>query len=238
MIKNMFYSITFGLLLAGSLQAEPTKGPITGNVILKSPVISTFDGKESFGLGGDKIHAQLIMRTQILHMLYGIAKDGRREGFYTFNDNLYTVEQLHKLTFSNPTEEKTLLEHVKADFEKRVEPFIEMGRSFKPQMLLFIGESLRLHKRNHPSNILLRWAETDGTNDMEAFHTYINSFKDLSEFLYDLLNFLDDMISSCPKARQQFIDNLKNDKEKKVYEQQFKKLFEQQKTKINKLYEH
>jgi hypothetical protein len=196
--------------------------------------LSTFDGK-SFGMSSDKIHAQLIMRTQILQMLYGVAKDGKRQGLYTFKGDLHTIEQLHKITFDDHTEEKALLEHVKADFETRIKPFIEMGRSFKPQMLLFIGESLRLHKRNHPSNILLRWAETDGNNDMEAFYTYVNSFKDLSEFLYDLLNFLDDLISSCPKAKQLFIDNLKTEKEKKVYEQQFQKLFEQQKTKINRL---
>ncbi len=237
MIKNIFYSITWCSFLSCALLVGSSKGPITGNIILSSPLLSTFDGK-SFAVGPEKIHAKLIMRTQILQMLYGVAKNGKRQGFYSFNGDLYTIEQLHKLTFNDPSEEKTLLEQVKADFEIRVQPFIEMGRSFKPQMLIFIGESLRLHKRNHPSNILLRWAETDGNNDMEAFYSYVNSFKDLSEFLYDLLNFLDDMISSCPKARQQFIDTLKTDKEKKVYEQQFQKLFEQQKTKINRLYEH
>lgn len=237
MIKNMFYSITLCSFLSCTLLVGSSKGPITGNIILSSPLLSTFDGK-SFAVGPEKIHAKLIMRTQILQMLYGVAKDGKRQGFYAFKGDLYTIEQLHKLTFNDANEEKALLEHVKADFEIRIQPFIEMGRNFKPQMLIFIGESLRLHKRNHPSNILLRWAETDGNNDMEAFYSYVNSFKDLSEFLYDLLNFLDDMISSCPKARQQFIDTLKTDKEKKVYEQQFQKLFEQQKTKINRLYEH
>lgn len=237
MIKNMFYSLTLSLLLASSLQAEPSKGPIAGNTILNLPLISALDGK-SFAIEANKIRAKLIMRTQLLQMLYGVAKGGAREGFYTFKGNIYTIEQLNKVTFSDPTEEKTLLEHVKADFEVRIQPFIEMGRSFKPQMLIFIGESLRLHKRNHPHNILLRWAETDGSNDMEAFYSYVNSFKDLSEFLYDLLNFLDDLISSCPKAKQQFIDSLKTENEKRTYEQQFKKLFEQQKTKINKLYEH
>lgn len=238
MIKNIFSSITVLLLISCSMQADNfNKGPINGPVILNLSLISAIEGK-SFGIDKEKIRALLIIRTQILQMLYGVAKDGKREGLYPFNGQKYTVEQLYKMVFDTTAEEKTLLAVVKADFETRIRPFLEMGRNFKPQMLIFIAESLRLHKRNHANSILLKWAETEGDNDLEAFYLYVNSFKDLSDFLYDLLNYLDDLVSSCPKAKQQFIDSLKTEQEKKAYAQQFQKLFDQQKAKINKLHQH
>lgn len=203
---------------------------INTGVVLELNSLRMFEGK-SFGITKELIRAMLVIRTQILHMLHGIAKDGNREGLYTFNDRSYTVMQLADLEAHNKID-TTWIKHVKQEFTKQIQPFLDLGRGFKPQMLMFISESLRLHRRDFTKSILLKWAESD--DDMQAFKVYVNTFHDLSEFLHELLNFLDDLISSCPKAKQQFIDNLKTEREKTMYAQRFDQLLEQQLAKISK----
>lgn len=200
------------------------------NVVIDSKSLRIFEGK-SIGLTHEHIRAKLIIRTQILHMLHGVAKDGKREGLYIFNNEKYTVMQLAELEARNRID-ATWIKHVKQEFAKQIQPFLDLGRGFKPQMLIFISESLRLHHRDFTKSILLKWAESN--DDMQAFNVYVRSFHDLSEFLYELLNFLDDLISSCPKAKQQFLDNLKTDHEKNMYTQRFNQLLEQQLAKISK----
>lgn len=230
MIKHTLYGLTLSLFFAHSYAQEPQH-----DSILTSKLLKAIDGK-SFGINAELINAILIIRTQILHMLYGAAKEGHREGLYTFGTNgkKYTIAQLHQMELNKELPDKTWIKQVKHEFSMQIKPFLELGRGFKTQMLIFIEESLRLHQRKLKHSVLHKWAETDDNNDMAAFNQYVHSFHDLSEFLYELLNFLDDLMSSCPKAKQLFIDGLKTEREKKSYTQRFKQLYDQQRAKINK----
>lgn len=207
---------------------------IRGNTILISKLLKAIDGK-SFGLHGKTVRAILVIRTRILHMLHGVAqKDGSRKGSYTFNNNMYTINQMQEIENEDVIDGSTLhewLKSVKADFGIQIHPFLELGRGFKPQMLILIEESLRLHRRE--DSILHMWAGEAEGQDMIAFEQNVQTFTDLSIFLHDLLNFLDDLISSCPKACKQFIDSLKTEREKRLYAQRIAQVFEKQKVKIN-----
>lgn len=239
MIRNYLYRIGLCLLLCNISTNLHARDVITGKVILSSNLIKAIDGK-SFGIHGAMLHALLKIRTRILRMLHGVAQGQTREGLYTFGGQNYTVNELCTLE-SDHTDKKKLrswLVTVKQDFSTQIRPFVDLGRGFKPQMLIFIEESLKLHQRGNANSILLKWAETKDGEDMTAFNEYVRSFNDLAQFLHDLLNFLDDLVSSCPKAKQQFIGNLKTETEKQMYAQRFEKLFEQQKKKINALYTH
>ncbi len=240
MIKNYAYGISLCLLLAYQPTAHSqTRDVISGKVILSSHLLKAIDGK-SFGIHSDMLHALLKIRTRILRMLHGVAKGQEREGLYTFEGHTYTVNDLCALELESTDKKKMQdwLATVKADFSAQIRPFIDLGRGFKPQMLMFIEESLKLHQRGNVHSVLLRWAETKDGEDMNAFKKYVASFDDLAQFLHDLLNFLDDLVSSCPKAKQQFLDKTKSEKEKQMYAQRFNQLFEQQKKKINALYAH
>ncbi len=238
MIRNYLYGVSLCLLLSSLSYTDlHARDIITGKVILSSNLIKAIDGK-SFGIHGDMLHALLKIRTRILRMLHGAAQEQAREGLYTFDGHTYTVNEL--CTFeSKHTDKKKLhswLATVKEDFSIQIRPFVDLGRGFKPQMLIFIEESLKLHQRGNANSILLKWAETKDGEDMAAFNEYVRSFNDLAQFLHDLLNFLDDLVSSCPKAKLLFLGNLKTEKEKTMYAQRFNQLFEQQKKKINALY--
>lgn len=226
MIKKSFYGYTLCMLMSCLCEAVT----INTGTVLNLKLIKAIDGS-SIGITEHHIHAKLVIRTQILHMLHGASKDGKREGLYTFNNIKYTVTQLVELEADNKLD-PSWIKTVKQEFAKQIQPFLDLGRGFKPQMLIFISESLRLHHRDLRNSVLLKWAESD--DDMQAFNAHVHTFKDLAEFLYELLNFLDDLISSCPKAKQRFLDNLKTDREKNMYAQRFDQLLEQQLTKISK----
>lgn len=229
--KIAFLCLSF-LCPMSVIAARPTRN-ITGSTILVSKLLKTIDGK-SFGLHGQTIRAMLIIRGRILNILTGIQKNGHRIGLYIFNNAHHTVKQLHEIEQSGTVDKQTLsawLHVVKQDFAIQIDPFLDLGRGFKPQMLILIEESLRLHRRQN--SLLHMWAGEPEGDDMIGFDREVQSFDDLYLFLNDLQNFLDDLISSCPKACQQFLDSLTTAQERKVYAQRFIDVFERQKQKIN-----
>ena len=176
----------------------------------------------------------LIIRTHILHMLHGTLKNGNRIGSYTFGNQQYTVKQLYDAEKNGTIDKQTLqswLPAVKQDFAIKIEPFLELGRGSKPEMLILIEESLRLHRRQN--SILHMWAQEPEGDDMIGFDREVQSFVNHYVFLNDLLNFLDDLISSSPKGCTQFLESLSTEQERKVYAQRFHDVFERQKQKIN-----
>jgi len=56
-------------------------------------------------------------------------------------------------------------------------------------------------KRERPDSLLLNWNKGD---EIELFRRSVNSFKIYSVFSNDLMNFLKDLIKSCPKAYSDF----------------------------------
>jgi hypothetical protein len=197
--------------------------------ILTSKLLSTIDGK-SFGVDGPLIRALLIIRTRLSHILFGVKKIG----LYSYQNEMYTAKDLYDMEqrelFSAQTQQE-LLRIVKLDFAEKIEPFLELSNGSKPQMLILVEESLKLHRRQN--SFLHKRAQAPESDNKTLFHREVQSFGDLYYFLHDLLNFLDDMISSCPKARTQFIAALKTEKERQLYLQRFTELFERQKHKIN-----
>lgn len=232
MIQKNSIIFCLTLLSLGTVSAEQTR-KVTGNTILISKLLKIIDGK-SFGIDGKKIRAMLIIRTHILHMLHGNLKNGNRIGSYTFDNKPFTVKQLYDAEKSGAIDTSILrswLKVVKQDFTIKIEPFLELGRGSKPEMLILIEESLRLHKRQN--SILHMWAQEPEGDDMIGFDREVLSFDDLYTFLNDLLNFLDDLISSAPKGCAQFMESLSNNQERKIYAQRFHDVFEKQKQKIN-----
>ena len=96
---------------------------------------------------------------------------------------------------------------MKQNFNKIVTPFLGQARGAKEPMFLLISESCT--KRNHPKSLLLDWAHSSG-DEMESFDRSVTSFALLDGFCGDLVNFLGDLVHSCPKAKAQF-EQLKED---------------------------
>lgn len=196
--------------------------------ILKSAVIKAVDNF----INSTLFNQILVLRQQLSNMLFGtLTKDGTRIGMYHFMDGTYSIQQLTQIERGyGPESINPILAKAKSDFEQQTSKFLDLAKSFKSQMLILIDESLSLHKR--AGSILLSWAEAKEGQEMLSFETHVTSFDCFARFLHDLLNYLDDLIASCPKAQKVFLQT-KNDQEQKIYAQRFKGIYERQKHKID-----
>lgn len=101
---------------------------------------------------------------------------------------------------------RTCLLEVKKEFEEKIAPFEKNARGAKDQMLYLMTESCQKH--NRPDSGLLTWADTQEGNEMVYVRDHINTFYAFDQFCTDLLNFLEDLMRSCPKAWKQFKQQL------------------------------
>lgn len=95
---------------------------------------------------------------------------------------------------------------IKKEFEEKVAPFEKNARGAKDQMLYLMTESCQKH--NRPDSGLLKWADTQEGNEMAYMRNHINTLQAFDQFCADLLNFLEDLMRSCPKAWKQFKQQL------------------------------
>lgn len=202
------------------------------NVILDSAIIRTADGHF---ITYDDIGIMLQLREYLRTILYG-TKDshGTIVGPYTFDN---TAHSLRSLTILEKKLDANLrnkwLKEVRDAFKERTKDTKKRAEGTKTQQYMYIKESCRLHNRTN--SVLLLWAQAPEGKEDDAIDTYVLSFYDMAKFVIDLMNFLDDMISSCPKAKKQFLDRIPNTQEREKLNTLLNHILEQQKTKIQQL---
>jgi len=132
----------------------------------------------------------------------------------TTNKDSYSPEDWekeHNKVKQEYLEEKSALgdslEEAKKDFINITASYVEGARGTKDQLLLLIKESCC--KRGRKDCFILRWGETQEGNETEILKSDMTTFRDFTQFCFDLSNFLEDLARSCPKAQKQFIDLIK-----------------------------
>lgn len=217
----MRYHISLCMLLSTSLSMfadEPAA------IDLCPDIIAIIDGL-SFGIHGELVGAVYKIARDAQTMQLGKRTPQGRVGIYTFEGKPHTIRSL--VVIENEVNEilqrsqgaervaaekrqkalKSLLKTMKQDFNKAVSPFLAQARGAKEPMFLLISESCT--KRNKPKSLLLDWAHST-EDEMVAFDKSVTNFALFDDFCTDLVNFLGDLVHSCPKARAQF-EKLKED---------------------------
>lgn len=224
-------------LYAHELEEHPETRATRGGIVLTSPLLGLIDGL-SFGINANHIKMMLMVHRELKKIMFGEAdKTGALIGRYTFNGSQHSIRSLVLLETLKEEEyrnshaalsldaankqkiadlesgykkfkkelEASLLT-IKKDFEQKVAPFEKNARGAKEQMLVLIAESCQKH--GHPDSYLLKWADTQEGNEMVYVRDHLHSFKEFDQFCSDLLNFLEDLMRSCPKAWNQFKQQL------------------------------
>lgn len=175
---------------------------------LESPVIKVADG--SF-INADKIEFMRKFRRTLLTIILGEQlPNGQRKG--NGLQDLALLEQELQALPATPeiiikrTELEEKLTQAKAYFIVQSHEFIQSGRGAKNILVILIQEFCQ--KRNRLDSLLLEWAKTKEGHETTMFEQRITSFTDYYHFCTDLVNFLLDMIHSCPKAEAQFKDRV------------------------------
>lgn len=193
-------------------------------ITLCPDIIAIIDGK-SFGIHGELVGAVYKIARDIQSMQLGKRTSSGRVGMYKFQGSAHCIKSLAAIEQANMQALKTatesqriacekcaaeldvLLKKMKQDFKAIVSPFLGQARGAKEPMFMLISESVT--KRNRPKSMLLDWAHSSD-DEMASFDRSVTSFTLFDEFCTDLVNFLGDLVSSCPKARAQF-EQLKED---------------------------
>jgi hypothetical protein len=67
-------------------------------------------------------------------------------------------------------------------------------------------------RRGVPNRFMLRWADTPFGEEEASFEKNMKNFTELHRFVNELLNFMSDMIESCPKGYSQYLEIIKKQK--------------------------
>lgn len=199
-------------------------------VTLESSVLRLVDG--TF-INADTIECMRKFQRYIGALLFGDqSSDGTRTGRYEYNGKKYGVHALaqieQELAAQQPvgtpatqipagtpqpapsadniiTQHQQLLaalQEAKNDFIKLSEEFKSLAQGAKQTMVKLIEESCV--KRGRPDSLFLTLAKAKDDNETTTFDMHVVSFATLESVCIDLLNFLTDLIHSCPKANMQF----------------------------------
>lgn len=92
----------------------------------------------------------------------------------------------------------------KEDVLKILQPFSKKMMGAKKFLFKLVEEFCQ--KRNRPKSFLLHWSTIADGQEFVIFNKTMTSCKILDEFSTDLTNFLKDVIDSCPRGWQQFLE--------------------------------
>jgi len=135
---------------------------------------------------------------------------------YSLQGKLYSVSDLQAIEVTLHQEHKNLSQsqkdalsvamiQVQSDFLGLVEHFLASAKETKELMIELIEESCKLRKNN--DCYLLHWAHLKNTEpERIVFKRDIRTFNIFVKFCSDLVDFLSDFASSCPRA----LENLRN----------------------------
>lgn len=185
------------------------EAPASVETPIKVPAI--FDGTPP-GINGYEITKLIYIIKQVENLLYGVIDTETKErvGKYIIEDIHYCVHTLAAFERNVHNTEyerqklRELLPAVKEDFMKVALPFVEQARGVKAITLRFLEEWALKHNRQN--SYLLHWSKEEDGKEVEAFYHNVTNFTQLEEFCLDLISFTSDLIQSCPRGWQQFLE--------------------------------
>jgi hypothetical protein len=172
--------------------------------------IKKFDDKKigqiHVGIDGALIHDMLWVIDVINSIQHGSRQHNTEHSLklYTFEGTSYSLDQLRR---KEAEEEKkdfsAVVEHIKTDFHNTVTHFMQQ-LIVKTVICNAIEEWC--DKSDRPESVLKRWAKTN-KEEFESIYHHITTAADLHTFLTDLKEFLTDVINSCPRAWNEFLEH-------------------------------
>ena len=174
---------------------------------LESKVLSMADGKFFVA---DTVEMLRMFQGRVTKLFGTTDAAGNKTGNYMFRGHLYGTRNLAQLemdhNLQHDPELQKVLAQVKADFLAISKEFESAVRGSKNIMTVLIEESCE--KRGRFDSLLLEWSQANDETEDAIFNKKVNTFQAFDQFGVDLMNFFSDLISSCPKAQQQFKDRL------------------------------
>ena len=179
----------------------------SNRITLESDIINIADG--TF-INADTIEFMRKFRRKVLCLLIGDPTPNGRIGRYIFDKKRYNIQSLahleQKLSKENNSKKikglQAILIQAQNDFINASSEFMDHARGAKSILIVLIKEYC--YKRQRPNSLLLEWAQTTEGQEAKMFKKQIINFRCYYSLCGDLLNFLADLVHSCPKAETAF----------------------------------
>ncbi len=208
----MKYTIQFSLALLLSFSGAHSHK-------LEHNLLVMLDGRSlgSLGIDGGSIAKIKRYQSDLLKMMQGKAigtellEDGTstiiHEGLYQFGTNKYSVNQLVEIEregLLSQEDTKNIIKVMREDFKKASIPFEAIVRQSAKPMQELIEQSCRFRGRLERDCLMLEWTKSGSKDEEILFDQNIKTMRDFQIFIFDIYNFLEDLIESCPKAVDQY----------------------------------
>jgi hypothetical protein len=187
---------------------------------LTNGVLPSIDGITGL-LDKDKIHKSVFTGQMLMIFMNGgnpksipmdsLEFEGKRHSLeklliHKFKGEVYSLKALAELEEAGKPADKAalkdILKKLKQKFHVVMSLNLQEALGTKKMVLPLIKESCQ--KRNRPDSLLIKWGEVKEGREHESLEQNVTSLKIFYVFCTDLLNFLKDIVESCPKARKQY----------------------------------
>lgn len=183
---------------------EFTRGDVNAPLFLESDVIKFIDGLTGLGIDGQIFGMMMKLRLELNSMRFGIKQtNGIYLGYFDYPLDKKTVQDFIALE-KEGNNLAPYLAQAKQIFNEKTHSFLQIAHGAKQNIVVLISEwSARAHR---PQTILLDWANMPEGYEQQALEKRVHNFKEMDQFLADLIYFLESLMRSCPKAYKQFKD--------------------------------
>lgn len=204
----------YPLILCAALNFLPTHTK-EQHIKLESKMLSLVDG--SF-INADTVEHIRIFQRDIINILWGDKGSGNaRAGRYLFDGKKFGAQQLATFEDELASMRDVLSPQEFADLHKQLDRcLVEMKKDMleassklkviaagsKGTMGVLVEEDCE--KRNNKNSVLFVWAKAKEEEEDVIFDRHVKKVREFYTFSIDLLNFLGDLVYSCPRAVHQF----------------------------------
>jgi len=197
-------------LMSQSIRASINNAPI----LLQSKLLKTVDGRF---INATIIEIMRKFQRKVLDIMIGDQdQTGKRIGRYQLDGVRYGAYSLtrHEEQFKKAQDAsdvrvqdlQRLLRESKRDFMAIAGEFRVVVRGSKSIVAALVEESCT--RRGRPGSLLCVWAKTKEADEDVLFDSHVKTFGEFTLFCSDLLNFLNDLVNSCPRANALFVERV------------------------------
>jgi hypothetical protein len=187
------------------------------NTALINERIRNFDDKKigslSVGIDGGLIHDMLWVIDTIESIKHGSRRHNteRTSKKYQYRGDWYSLNELEALEHGNTEEKEEEEEEVMLETLAEVkEDFNDIITHFMQQLIVknVICNAVKewCEKSHRPKSMLKRWAKSS-REEFKDVYLGIKTARSLNEFLTDLEDFFVEVIASCPRAWEEFLEH-------------------------------
>lgn len=175
---------------------------------IESELLAMVDG--SVFMDRDAINEMKFVEACIKTMVNGRGHHASRGTYGPCNFSLNELIEYEAIT---PDSEAHKAEVISQTMQEMKQEFVSLTDDFRDKLQMMKDVTVKLiaqacKQRNKPKSFLLRWAKTTPETELAVLEQDIQTPRQLKQFCIDLVQFMNDMLKSCPISWANYVRSL------------------------------